>query len=86
MKMLLDMSRLEAGKFELTTEPIASPITLVEPCLKMVDAMAREKSVRLMTDIPRSLPMLIGRRAAVPADPHQPAVQRQSSSATSTPW
>lgn len=58
VKMLLDMSRLEAGKFELTTEPIA-PESLVEPCLKMVDAMAREKSVRLMTDIPRTLPMLI---------------------------
>ena len=58
VRMLLDMSRLEAGKFELTTEPIA-PETLVEPCLKMVDTMAREKSVRLMTDIPRTLPMLI---------------------------
>jgi cell cycle sensor histidine kinase DivJ len=58
VKMLLDMSRLEAGKFELTTEPIA-PESLVEPCLKMVDAMARQKSVRLMTDIPRSLPLLI---------------------------
>jgi cell cycle sensor histidine kinase DivJ len=58
VKMLLDMSRLDAGKFELTTEPIA-PESLVEPCLKMVDGMARDKSVRLMTDIPRSLPMLI---------------------------
>jgi cell cycle sensor histidine kinase DivJ len=58
VKMLLDMSRLEAGRFELTTEPIA-PESLVDPCLKIVDAMARQKSVRLMTDIPRSLPMLI---------------------------
>ncbi len=58
VKMLLDMSRLEAGKFELTTEPIA-PESLVEPCLKMVDSLAREKSVRLMTDIPRTLPLLI---------------------------
>ncbi|MDC9823742.1 PAS domain-containing sensor histidine kinase [Devosia sp. ZB163] len=58
VRMLLDMSRLEAGKFELNTEPLA-PESLVEPCLKMVDAMAREKSVRLMTDIPRTLPLLI---------------------------
>jgi len=58
VKMLLDMSRLEAGKFELTTEPIA-PESLVEPCLKMVDGMARDKFVRLMTDIPRTLPTLI---------------------------
>jgi cell cycle sensor histidine kinase DivJ len=58
VKMLLDMSRLEAGKFELVTEPFA-PESLVEPCLKMVDAMAREKSVRLMTEMPRTLPMLV---------------------------
>ena len=58
VKMLLDMSRLEAGKFELVTEAFA-PESLVEPCLKIVDAMAREKSVRLMTEIPRTLPMLV---------------------------
>lgn len=58
VKMLLDMSRLEAGKFELQTEPFM-PDTLVEPVFKMVDAMAREKSIRLMSDIPRALPMLV---------------------------
>ncbi len=58
VKMLLDMSRLEAGKFELQTEPFM-PDLLVEPCFKMVDAMAREKSIRLMSDMPRALPMLV---------------------------
>ena len=58
VKMLLDMSKLEAGKFELQTEPFM-PDTLVEPCFKMVDAMAREKSIRLASDIPRALPMLV---------------------------
>jgi cell cycle sensor histidine kinase DivJ len=58
VKMLLDMSKLEAGKFELQTEPFM-PDTLVDPCFKMVDAMAREKSIRLMSDIPRALPMLV---------------------------
>jgi len=58
VKMLLDMSKLEAGKFELQTEPFM-PDTLVEPCFKMVDAMAREKSIRLMSDMPRALPMLV---------------------------
>ncbi len=58
VKMLLDMSKLEAGKFELQTEPFM-PETLVEPCFKMVDAMAREKAIRLMSDIPRALPMLV---------------------------
>jgi cell cycle sensor histidine kinase DivJ len=55
---ILDMSKLEAGKFELQTEPFM-PDTLVEPCFKMVDAMAREKSIRLMSDIPRAVPMLV---------------------------
>lgn len=58
VQMLLDMSRLEAGKFELQTESF-QPEVLVEPCLTMVDALAREKSVRMMTDLPRALPTLV---------------------------
>ncbi len=58
VKMMLDMSRIEAGKFELVAEPFA-PDLLVEPCLKIVDSMAREKSVRLMTDLPKMLPTLV---------------------------
>ncbi|MDP1730337.1 MAG: PAS domain-containing sensor histidine kinase [Devosia sp.] len=58
VKMLLDMSRLEAGKFELQTESFA-PEALIEPCLTMLDTMAREKSVRLMTDLPRALPAIV---------------------------
>ena len=58
VKMLLDMSRLDAGKFELQAESF-QPEALVEPCLTMVDAMAREKSVRLMTDLPRALPTIV---------------------------
>jgi len=57
VKMLLDMSRIEAGKFELHAEPF-QPNALVEPCLQIVDPMAREKSIRLMTEIPRALPMV----------------------------
>jgi cell cycle sensor histidine kinase DivJ len=57
VQMLLDMSRLEAGKFELQTETF-QPDGLIEPCLKMVDTLAREKSVRLATDVPRMLPQL----------------------------
>lgn len=58
VKMLLDMSRIEAGKFELQTEPF-QPEALIEPCLQIVDPMAREKSIRLMTEIPRALPPLV---------------------------
>jgi cell cycle sensor histidine kinase DivJ len=58
VNMLLDMSRIEAGKFELQAEPF-QPEGLVEPCLQMVDAMARGKSVRLMTDILPGLPQIV---------------------------
>lgn len=58
VQMLLDMSRLEAGKFELVTDSFA-PEGVVEPCLKMIDPLARLKHVRLMTDIPRPLPLLV---------------------------
>ena len=57
VQMLLDMSRIEAGKFELQAEAF-EPAGLVEPCLRIVDPMAREKSVRLMTEVPRLLPQL----------------------------
>src|SRR4029079_9062112 len=42
VRTLIDMSRLEAGKFEITTEAF-SPESLVEPCVQMVDATARQK-------------------------------------------
>jgi len=58
VKMLLDMSRLEAGKFELTCEPF-EPDNLVEPCFKMVEAMAREREIQLIADLPRLLPQLV---------------------------
>jgi cell cycle sensor histidine kinase DivJ len=58
VKMLLDMSRIEAGKFELQTEAFL-PDALIEPCLQIVDPMAREKSIRLMTELPKTLPMVM---------------------------
>ncbi len=58
VKMLLDMSRLEAGKFELLTESF-DPATLVEPCFKIVEAMAHERHIRLVADLPRLLPAIV---------------------------
>ena len=58
VKMLLDMSRLEAGKFELTTEAF-EPHALIEPCFKIVEGMARERQVKLVTDLPRLLPSIV---------------------------
>lgn len=58
VRMLLDMSRIEAGKFELQAEPFLVD-ALVEPCFSMVEAMARERSVQLHVEIAKGLPMLV---------------------------
>ena len=58
VRMLLDMSRIEAGKFELQTEPFAAE-SLIEPCFSMVEAMAQKQQVTLVTDIAGQLPMLV---------------------------
>ncbi|MGV8833522.1 MAG: PAS domain-containing sensor histidine kinase [Devosia sp.] len=57
VRMLLDMSRLEAGKFELQNEPF-QPQTIVEPCLSMVETLAQERDVRLVSKIEGELPLL----------------------------
>lgn len=59
VKMLLDMSRLEAGKFELMTESF-EPGELIEPCFKMVESLARERRIELSSDVPRALPSITG--------------------------
>jgi two-component system, cell cycle sensor histidine kinase DivJ len=57
VNMLLDMSRLEAGKFELQTDSF-DPAGLVAPCLEMVAKMANEKDVRLSPRFP-ALPAIV---------------------------
>lgn len=56
--MLLDMSRIEAGKFELQTDQF-DPRSLVAPCLQMVETMARTRNITLATEIGRDLPGLV---------------------------
>lgn len=56
--MLLDMSRLEAGKFELQTDTI-TPEGLIEPSFRIVEALARERGTTLATDFVRPLPVLV---------------------------
>lgn len=58
VKMLLDMSRIEAGKFEIQAEPF-EPDTLVEPCLQMVGPMARQRHIAIDVDVARMMPNLI---------------------------
>jgi cell cycle sensor histidine kinase DivJ len=58
VSMLLDMSRIEAGRFELQTESFA-PQALVDPCLQIVEPMARERNVKLNAQVSPSLPALV---------------------------
>ncbi len=58
VRMLLDMSKIEAGKFEVQTEPFV-PDTLVETCFKMVEGLARERNIKLVADIAGNLPLLV---------------------------
>lgn len=55
--MLLDMSRIEAGKFELNTDTFP-PESLVQPCLNMVDSLAREKQIRFVSQLASDLPAI----------------------------
>ncbi|ODT66561.1 MAG: hypothetical protein ABS75_26150 [Pelagibacterium sp. SCN 63-23] len=56
--MLLDMSRIEAGKFEIQAEPLA-PADLVPACFAMVETLAQERNVLLVPEIEADLPLLV---------------------------
>ena len=55
--MLLDMSRIEAGKFEIQAEAM-DPAQIVPACLSMVDSLAQERSIRLVSEIEPDLPAM----------------------------
>lgn len=57
VRMLLDMSRIEAGKFELQSEPFELQ-NIIEPCFNMVEALAQERDVRLVSNVEDNLPTL----------------------------
>ncbi|MEX1181477.1 MAG: PAS domain-containing sensor histidine kinase [Cucumibacter sp.] len=57
--MLLDMSKIEAGKFELQTDSF-NPTSLIEPCVVMMDRPARERGVTIKCDIAPDLPAMVG--------------------------
>ncbi|WIY53648.1 ATP-binding protein [Devosia sp. YIM 151766] len=57
VSMLLDMSRIEAGKFEVRAEPMA-PGDIMPACLSMVEAMAAERQVQLLPEIEPDLPLV----------------------------
>jgi cell cycle sensor histidine kinase DivJ len=55
--MLLDMSRIEAGKFEIQAETIEAA-DIVPACLSMVDSLARERDIKLVAEIEPDLPLM----------------------------
>ncbi|WP_170848364.1 PAS domain-containing sensor histidine kinase [Devosia sp. YR412] len=58
VRMLLDMSKIEAGKFELQAEAFLVE-DMVGPCFSMVEALATTHQVTLTADIASQLPMLV---------------------------
>jgi cell cycle sensor histidine kinase DivJ len=52
---ILDMSRIEAGHFEIVTEPFGLK-PLVESCRKMMSLRAEQAGIQLFTDIASDLP------------------------------
>ncbi len=61
---MLDMSKIEAGRYELITEPFAVS-EAVEACRAMLDHSAREKGVTLTARASRSLGEVIADRRAL---------------------
>ncbi|MCJ9748950.1 HAMP domain-containing sensor histidine kinase [Neorhizobium sp. SHOUNA12A] len=61
---MLDMSKIEAGRYELLAEPFAIA-EAVETCRAMLDLTAREKGVTLTSRAPRGLGEVIADRRAV---------------------
>lgn len=59
VNMLLDMSKIEAGRFELQTDKFA-PESLVAPCIQMVTRTTREKRVEVELDIDNYIPEIVG--------------------------
>ena len=59
VSMLLDMSKIEAGKFELQIDEFA-PEALLAPSISMVEPMARTKRIEIAAEIAPDLPSMRG--------------------------
>jgi two-component system, cell cycle sensor histidine kinase DivJ len=56
---ILDMSKMESGKFEITPEPFAPRAALIN-CCNLLALKARENGIDLVTDAPLDLPVMTG--------------------------
>jgi len=59
VNMLLDMSKIEAGKFEVHAE-LFDPGSMVEPCCQIVDKAARDRNISIKALVPDNLPQIVG--------------------------
>lgn len=64
VNMLLDMSKIEAGRFEVNAE-LFGPANLIEPCVQMVERQARDRGITLALDVPERLPSVMGDERAI---------------------
>ncbi len=61
---ILDLSRIEAGRYQLNEEPQAL-LSIVEDCCHMMELKARNKGLRIIQDFEPSLPRLLGDERAI---------------------
>lgn len=61
---LLDLSRIEAGKYELNEEAL-SLVDIAEDCRRMLEIRARSKGIELITEFDDDLPKIWGDERAI---------------------
>jgi two-component system cell cycle sensor histidine kinase PleC len=61
---ILDLSRIEAGRYQLTEEPLIVA-EVVEECCHMMELKARNKDIRIVQQFEHELPRLLGDERAV---------------------
>ncbi|MER9073349.1 HAMP domain-containing histidine kinase [Mesorhizobium sp. M0904] len=61
---ILDLSRIEAGRYQLNEEPMIL-LSVVEDCCHMMELKARNKDIRIVQDFENALPRLFADERAV---------------------
>lgn len=61
---ILDLSRIEAGRYQLNEEPLTL-LTVVEDCCHMMELKARNKDLRIVEEFEPALPRLLGDERAI---------------------
>ena len=72
---ILDISRIEAGRYELHEGPVALA-EVVEDCHRLMRLRAENKGLKIVEEFAREPASALGRRARHPPDLSQPAVER----------